>query len=325
LKAIICPAFGSPALLRFMDVPEPAMGSEEVLVRIAAAGVNYPDLLSVEGTYPIPSKPPFIPGIEGAGVVEACGSSVRRLTVGDRICWQNNKVKGSFAERLALPEIGLAHVPDSLGLEIAACVPTVFGTAKFALVHRAELQKGETLVVHGATGGTGLAAVQLGKRLGATVIATGRTAEKLTAVSKFGADHVLVTGTTLHDDIRELTGGKGADVVFDPVGGALFDTSIRSLAPYGRLLVIGFTSGRFGVAHSNILLIKGISVIGVNYGHFLESEPVQARDSLEATLREISAGNLCACPEEVLHLADCGKALEKINHGQVTGKIALRP
>ena len=265
MKAWVCPAFGDPSVLRIGERPATDPDANEVRIRLAAAGVNFPDLLSIAGTYPIRSDPPFVPGVEGAGTVIACGPDVRRLRVGERVCWQNNERKGSFAEEAVLPETAIARVPDGVPLDIAACVPTAYGTAYFALTHRAALRPGEVLVVHGASGGVGLAAVQLGKLLGATVIATGADAAKLAIVRQLGADHVIdVSAGSVRERILELTAGSGADVYFDPVGGELFEASLRAIAPYGRVLVIGFTSGQFPVARANILLIKAVSVIGVN-------------------------------------------------------------
>jgi NADPH2:quinone reductase len=294
-----------------------------VLVRIAAAGINYPDLLSVAGTYPIPSQPPFIPGVEGAGVVAATGSDVTRLALGDPVCWQDNVVKSAFAEAIVLPEQGLARVPAGLSLTDAACIPTAFGTAAFALDHRARLQAGETVVVHGASGGVGLAAVQLALRRDARVIATGRSEAKLAPLRDLGVETVQ-TDDALRDRILALTGGKGADVVLDPVGGPLFETSLRLLAPYGRLLVIGFTSGQFGVARSNILLVKALSVIGVNYGHYLRTEPVAARKSVESLLMVASAGPTRPVVEVLEGLNAVPAALERLGDGGVFGKLAIR-
>lgn len=327
MKAMICPEYGGAEVLEFREVADPPspVGSGEVAIRIAAAGVNYPDLLSIGGTYPIPSPPPFIPGIEGAGVVTDCGPDVTRLKPGDRVCWQDNTVKGCFAERIVLPEIALAAVPESVDLVTAACVPVTYGTAHFALVHRAGLKPGDILVVHGATGGVGIAAVQLGKLLGATVIATGRSPETLEQVRAYGADHVLdLTRADFRDAFYALTGGRGADIALDPVGGAAFDQSMRILAPLGRLLVVGFTSKEFPQARANILLIKGLSVIGVNYGYFRQSEPVAARRTIETVLQYIAAGQMASPINAVYPLRDVPKALERLLTRSVIGKIAIR-
>lgn len=325
MKAVVCPVFGGPEVLRVHELDEPEFAPDEVLVRIEAAGLNFPDLLSIAGTYPIPSEPPFIAGVEGAGTIAACGAEVRRFAPGDRVCWQDNVRKGSFAEAIALPERGLARVPDDVDSVAAACLPTAWGTARFALEHRAGLLPGEVLLVHGASGGVGLAAVQLGKLMGATVIATGGSAEKLRRVRAEGADHVLATGREdLREAIFDLTGGRGANVVLDPVGGTLFDLSLKVMAPYGRLLVVGFTSGEFPVARANILLVKALSVIGVNYGHFLAHEPEAARDAIEMMLGWVAKGRLRLPVHAVYDLAQAADALGDLQDRKVVGKLALR-
>lgn len=324
MKGLVCRSFGPPSGLHLTDIGDgPMLEQDDVLVRVSAAGINYPDLLSVAGTYPIPSEPPFVPGVEGAGIVVAAGPDVTRLAVGDPVCWQNNSVKGAFADRVTLSESCLARVPEGVDLTIAACVPTAYGTAAFALDHRAELRPGETVVIHGASGGVGLAAVQIALSRGARVIATGRSATKLDRLAALGAETVLADAD-LRDKVMALTGGKGVEVVFDSVGGALFDVSIRILAPYGRLLVIGFTSGQFGIARSNILLVKALSVIGVNYGHYLQSEPAAARLKVESLLEDVATGRLRPEVEILEGLVAVPGALERLEQGKVFGKIAIR-
>jgi NADPH2:quinone reductase len=324
MKALVCPAFGGPSALEFRDVPAPVPGAGEVRIRIEAAGVNYPDILSVAGTYPVKSEPPFIPGIEGAGTVVECGPGVARIKAGDRVCWQNNRVKGTFAEEIVLPEAGLSAIPDAVPFAIAAITPTVYGTAWFALNHRGQLQPGEVLVVHGASGGTGLAAVQVGKMMGATVIATGADDAKLARVREAGADYVVNhRAEAVRDRILELTGGRGADVYFDPVGGDLFDASLRAIARYGRILVIGFTSGRFAEARTNILLIKGVSVIGANYGRYLEHERDAARAEMDRIVGWIAEGKLAPRLDRTFPLAKGAAALLDVLDRKVVGKYAL--
>lgn len=324
MKALICRSFGPPSGLKLTDTGDaPMPRQKEVLVRVVAAGINYPDLLSVAGTYPIPSQPPFVPGVEGAGVVVEVGPDVTRVAVGETVCWQNNSVKGAFAERITLPESCLARAPLGVDAPIAACVPTAYCTAAFALDHRAGLRPGETIVIHGASGGVGLAAAQIALSRGARVIATGRSAAKLDRLAALGAETVLADAD-VRDKVMAMTCGKGVDVVFDPVGGALFDASIRMLAPYGRLLVIGFTSGEFGVARSNILLVKALSVIGVNYGHYLRSEPEAARKAVESLLEDVAAGRLRPEVEVLEGLETVPGALERLEQGRVFGKIAIR-
>lgn len=324
MEALFCRSYGPPSALELVSVDAPFMPTgDDVLVKVHAAGLNYPDLLAIAGTYPIPSQPPFVPGIEGAGVVVAAGPDAKWIGVGDSVCWQNNSRKGAFAEQVVLPETCLAKVPDGLDMAVAACVPTVYGTAGFALDHRAALQPDETLLIHGASGGVGLAAAQIALARGVRVIASGRSAAKRDRLAALGIETVPAD-ETLRDRVLAMTKGAGVNVVLDPVGGALFDASIRVLAPYGRLLVIGFTSGDFGVARSNIMLVKALSVIGVNYGHYLATEPDAARRQVEARLHDVANG--CLVPEVEVRdgLSAIPEALKQLKQGSVFGKIAVR-
>lgn len=324
MRALVCPRFGDPSVVTLQEWPETAPGRGEVRVLIHAAGVNYPDVLSIAGTYPVKSEPPFVPGIEGAGEVLDCGPEVDGVRPGDRVCWQDNTVKGGFAEQVTLPAIRLSKLPDELDYVRAASVPTVYGTALFALDHRAQLRPGEVLVVHGASGGVGLAAVQVGKMMGATVIGTGGDDEKLKVVRENGADHVINYRTeSIRDRVLELTDGRGADVYVDPVGGDLFDASMRAIARYGRILVIGFTSGRFAVARTNILLVKGASVIGASYGRYLDHEPEQARAAMGKLLGWIVEGRLRPHVHETFPLSRGVEALQGVVDRRVVGKYVL--
>ena len=324
MKAWVCKAYGPPSTLALGAWETTKPGPNEVRIKVHHAAVNFPDLLSIAGTYPIKSTPPFVPGVEGAGEVIECGTNVSRLKIGDRVCWQDNAVKGSFAGEVTLPWAGIARIPASLPSDVAACVPTVFGTAHFALTHRAGLKEGEVVVVHGASGGVGLAAVQLGKLMGATVIATGSDEAKLAVVRKLGADHVINVRTEpVRERVLALTEGRGADIYVDPVGGELFDQSLRAIAPYGRVLVIGFTSGHFPVARANILLIKAASVIGANYGHFLATEKEAARDQIESMLGWIVDGRFTPHIHACFPFEHCVEALEALAARKVVGKCVI--
>lgn len=324
MRALVCPHFGDPSVVTLQEWPEKAPEMGEVRILVHAAGVNYPDVLSIQGTYPVKSEPPFVPGIEGAGEVLECGQEVDRVRPGDRVCWQDNTVKGGFAEQVTLPATRLSKIPDELDYAWAASVPTVYGTAYFALDHRGQLKPGEVLVVHGASGGVGLAAVQVGKMMGAVVIGTGGDDEKLRIVRENGADHVINYRTEqVRDRVLELTGGRGADVYCDPVGGDLFDASMRAIARYGRILIIGFTSGRFAVARTNILLVKGASVIGASYGRYLDLEPEEARAAMDKLLRWIVEGRLKPRVHETFPLSRGVEALQGVVERKVIGKYVL--
>lgn len=324
MRAFVCQQYGQPSQLQLKQVNLPEPGADEVRVQIVAAGVNYPDLLSIAGEYPIPSKPPFIPGVEGAGVVIACGPDVTHVRVGDRVCCQNNVVKGSFAEEIVLPEAGLAIVPSGINLQQAACIPTTYGTAHFALTHRAALQAGETVLIHGASGGVGSAAVQLAKAMGAFVIATTSSNAKAASLRQLGADEVINTQTpNLRDAILQASPQHGVDIALDPVGGELFDVSVRVLRPYGRLLTVGYTSGVFPSVKANILLVKAISVIGVNYGHYLHNQPHNARDAITNVLAKIKTGHIQPRIDASFTFEQVPAALEHLTSRQVVGKIVI--
>jgi NADPH:quinone reductase and related Zn-dependent oxidoreductases len=324
LEAAVCTGVGGLDSVEFLSVPRPEAGPGRALVEVFAAGVNFPDLLCAEGKYPIRSEPPFILGIEGAGRVVATAGEANGLSVGDLVCWQDNVAKASFAEFALVPTESAVRVPAGFDMIAAAAVPTVYGTSYFALGHRAGLRAGETLLVHGASGGTGTAAVQIGKHLGARVIATGTSTAKLEVVREMGADAVIdLTAGDFREQVADLTGGKGVDVVFDPVGGALFEPSIRALRPQGRMLVIGFTSGAFPTVPANILLVKAASVIGVNYGHFLSSEPGAARRALETVLQWMDEGAFRPRINRVFALQDAALALGQVADRGVVGKNVI--
>ena len=233
--------------------PDPVAGRGQVLVRVAAASVNYPDLLMCQGRYQYRPDPPFVPGMNLAGTVAALGADVTGFAVGDRVA--GSVRTGAFAELAAVDAGQLRAVPAALSLAVAAAYPSAYLTAYVALVRRANLQAGETLLVHGAAGGVGLATVDLGRILGARVIATSASADKRAALAAYGADHVLDVSGDFAAEVKALTEGRGADVVFDPVGGDVFDQSARCTAFDGRLLIIGFTGGRFATLATNYALI----------------------------------------------------------------------
>ncbi|RMF09160.1 MAG: NADPH:quinone oxidoreductase family protein, partial [Alphaproteobacteria bacterium] len=271
MKAVLCKAPTGIDDLVVEDVPSPRPGKGEVLIAVQAAGVNFPDMLIVQGKYQFKPDPPFSPGGELAGEVIALGEGVTDFAVGDRVAAMT--VWGAFAEQVVVPARNLVRIPDAMDYETAAALFLTYGTAYHALRQRGNLAPGETLLVLGAAGGVGLAAVQLGKVLGARVIAAAGAPEKLEVAREAGADHLVdYTTESLRDQVRALTGGKGADVIFDPVGGDAFQQSMSAINWNGRLLVVGFASGEIPKLAVNRVLLKGCAVVGVFWGAFTEKE-----------------------------------------------------
>ena len=267
MRAVVCDRLGDPSVLQVKEVPAPEPGPREVVVRVGAAGVNFPDILSVAGTYQHKQEVPFIPGIEGAGTVHAVGSDVRGWKPGDKVIFGVRP--GAFAEyaKVTKPD-AMMRLPEGWSEVEGAGYRVAAHTAYHSLVHRAGIRKGDVVLVHGASGGVGLAAVQLARHLGARVIATGGDDARLAVVKKHsGADEIVNYRTTdFVAAVKDLTGGKGADVIYDPVGGEVLEKSMRAAAYGARLLIVGFTSGGPSKIMSNHVLIKGLTILGVRAG-----------------------------------------------------------
>jgi NADPH:quinone reductase len=301
------------------EVPPPAAG--EVAVAVRAAALNFPDLLMTRGGYQHKPELPFVVGMEGAGEVAAVGDGVSGYSVGDRVCFSGKE--GAIAERIVLPAQLLRPVPAGFDWAQAAAFQVGAVTAWVSLVVRGGLRPGETLLVHGATGGMGAAAVQLGRHLGATVIATGSAGPKLEAVRALGADHVIAVGNGFRERVKELTGGKGADVVFDPVGGDVFDESVRCIGWDGRLLVVGFTSGRIPTVAANLALIKSFSVIGVRAGEHVRRNPAEGRAIVAEVVRLAEQGVFRPLIGARFPLARALEAMRALQSREVPGKIVV--
>lgn len=321
MKALVCKHPGEPESLSFEDWPAPTPRDGEVLVALHAAGLNYPDILQVAGTYQIGSSLPCVFGAEGAGEVLACGAGVEQFRPGDRVLVL---AMGCWAEQVCVPAAALVRLAEGIDMVSAAAFPVAYNTAWHALLHRGNLRAGETLLVHGASGGVGLAAVQIGKYLGARVIATGSCDDKLERIRRLGADQVINCRTqALREVLYELTGGAGVDVVFDPVGGAQMDATLKSLAPFGRLLVIGFTSGQIAQLPSNLLLLREAVAIGVNIGQWTRRNPAASRQNLVDIQTRIAAGELAPYVARTFDLVDGAAALRSILNREVVGKYVL--
>jgi NADPH2:quinone reductase len=268
-KAMICRELGPPEVLRLENFESKPLAAGQVRVAVRAAGLNYPDVLMVAGDYQHKPPLPFIPGLEAAGEVAEVAADVSGVAVGDRVII---KSRGVLTEEIVVAPSQLAPMPKNFDYAQGATFLAAHGTAYYGLVDRARIKPGETLLVHGAAGGVGLAAVELGKVYGANVIAVASTEEKLAIARQRGADHTLLAGQPFRDKVKELTGGKGADVVFDPVGGPVFEESVRCINWGARLIIVGFLAG-VGLARTNLVLIKNASVHGIRAGESVRRDP----------------------------------------------------
>ena len=302
-------------------LPEPGPG--EVRLKVEAASVNFPDILICQGKYQLRLEPPFTPGMDMAGTVDAVGEAVDGLQVGDAVA--GGARFGGFAEYALAPAAGLQPKPDRMSFSQAAAYPAAYLTAYVALVRRANLQAGETLLVHGATGGVGLAAVDVGKLLGAHVIATSANDQKLDKVVAYGADHGLNVAQGFKERVKALTSGRGADVIFDPVGGDVFDESVRCIAFDGRLCVIGFTSGRIADLPTNLALIKGFSLVGVRAGEYGRKFPARGRENIDQIWAWARNGKTRPQVHAEYPLSETREALAALQNRKVVGKVVVRP
>ena len=309
------------AVLRMDEVELPPPGKGEMRLRLKACSVNFPDILMVQGKYQFKPALPFAPGMEGAGLVAAVGEGVTKFKPGDRVV--AGLRTGGFAEEANAAEAACRAIPGTMDFAEAAAYPAAYLTAYVALVCRGRLQKGETLLVHGASGGVGLAAVEMGKLLGATVIATSASDEKLKVVKSRGADHVLNVTKGFREHVKELTGGRGADVIYDPVGGDVFDESVRCIAWNGRLLIIGFTSGRIPSVSVNMPLIKGFSVVGVRAGEYGRRDPEAGRANIEAIDRLAAEGKIKPHICARFPLERAVDAMRMLQNREVVGKVVI--
>jgi NADPH2:quinone reductase len=322
MRAVVCKEHGPPESLVLEHLPSPAMDKDQVRVRIEACGVNFPDTLIIENKYQFKPALPFSPGGEAAGVIVEVGSSVEDWKIGDRVIvmcgW------GGFVEEMVLDPSRLMRTPEGMDSVTAAGFTMTYGTSHHALKDRADLRPGETLLVLGAAGGVGLAAVEIGKAMGARVLAAASSDEKLEVCRRYGADACINTTTeNLKDRVRELTGGAGADVIYDPVGGDLFDAAFRTIAWEGRYLVVGFAAGRIPQLPMNLVLLKGCQVVGVFWGSFTAREPERNRRNLAELAEWCARGTLKPLVSATYPFEEAGKALRSMLDRKVTGKVVL--
>jgi NADPH2:quinone reductase len=310
------------ATAKIEDVTLPDLGEHEIRVRIRAAAVNFPDILMIQGKYQHRPELPFVVGGERAGDVIAVGPGVTKFAIGDRVV--GGALSGGFAEEAQGPESSYRPIPGDADYATVASFTTAYNTAYVSLVSRGELQKGETLLVHGAAGGVGLAAVDLGRLLGATVIATASSEEKRAFLKDYGADHVLPS-SGFREAVKELTGGRGADVIYDPVGGDVFDESVRCIAFGGRILIVGFTSGRIPSVSVNMPLIKGFSVVGVRAGEYGRKYPEKGRENIAAIDQLLAEGKIRPHIHARFPLDSTVEAMQMLTARKVIGKVVIEP
>ncbi|MCH7829513.1 MAG: NADPH:quinone oxidoreductase family protein [Proteobacteria bacterium] len=323
MRALVCNAYGPPESLLIEERDDPVVGSAQVLIDVAAAGINFPDILSIAGTYQVKSPTPFVPGNEAAGVVTAVGADVSRYGIGDKVVITTRG--GAFAEKCVADEMMTMPLPESLNFEQGAGFAVTYGTSYHALKQSAQLQPGETVLVLGAAGGVGITAVEIAKCMGARVIAAASTAEKLEFAVAAGADETInYSALPLKETVKELTDGKGADVVYDPVGGDLADQAFRATAWHGRYLVIGFASGEIPKFAANIALLKEASIIGVWWGTWAAKNPQLQIQNVQELSRLIAAGKLTPRVTESYALDEFADAFRAITERRARGKVILR-
>ncbi|MGB3811054.1 MAG: NADPH:quinone oxidoreductase family protein [Parvibaculum sp.] len=309
------------SVLRMDEVTLPPPRAGEVCLRLKACSINFPDILMVQGKYQFKPELPFAPGMEGAGIVSQVGEGVTKLKAGDEVV-AGLRI-GGFAEEVNIAAENCRPMPKGMDFIKAAAYPAAYLTAYVALIIRGNLKAGETLLVHGSTGGVGMAAVDIGKLWGAKVIATSASDEKLKVVKARGADHVINVTRGFREEVKELTGGKGADVIYDPVGGDVFDESVRCIAWNGRLLIIGFTSGRIPSVSVNMPLIKGFSVVGVRAGEYGRRDPEAGRANIEAIDRLAAEGKIDPYVCATFPLDHAVEAMRMLQNRQAIGKVVI--
>ncbi|MBX3263782.1 MAG: NADPH:quinone oxidoreductase family protein [Labilithrix sp.] len=324
MRAVRCHELEGPSGLRVDEVADPEPGAGEVLVDVKAAGLNFPDVLLSYGKYQFKPATPFTLGGEAAGVVSAVGEGVTSVRAGDRVAtWM---VHGAFAEKIVVPELATVKLPDAVGFETGAATLLTYATTYHALVDRAALRSGETLLVLGAAGGVGTAATELGHLLGARVIAAASTDDKVAFCKEHGADEGIVYGREdLKERAKALTGGAGADVVYDPVGGALSEAALRSIAWEGRFLVVGFAAGDIPKIPLNLVLLKGCQIVGVFWGSFAARDPARNRANGVKLFDWVAEGKLRPHVDAVLPFSETGAALARMERREVKGKLVLVP
>ena len=324
MKAIVCKTWGLPDTLVVEDLPDLQATAGQVVIKVEAAGVNFPDVLIIQNKYQFKPELPFTPGSELAGIVTAVGEGVSHLKAGDKVIAFAGQ--GAFAQEIAVPAASVMPMPPGMDFDTAAAVTLTYGTSHHAVVDRAQLKAGETMLVLGAAGGVGLAAIEIGKALGARVIAAASSDEKLEVCKQHGADATInYSKEDLREAVQAATGGKGPDVIYDPVGGIYAEPAFRSIAWRGRYLVVGFANGDIPKLPLNLALLKGASLVGVFWGEFAKREPKSNLAAMRELMTWLAEGKIKPRISGRYKLADTPRALEDMAARKVTGKIVIRP
>ena len=324
MKALLCREFGPEENLTVEDIDAPALQPGHVRIAVKAGGLNFPDLLCVRGQYQFKPPLPFVPGTEGAGEITELGEGAKGVAVGDRVLF--NTPVGAFAEEVVVPTVTVTKIPDAMSFEAAAGLTIVYGTSYHALKQRADLQPGQTLLVLGAAGGVGLATVELGKAMGARVIAAASSDEKLAVCREHGADETINYSTeNLKDRIKELTGKQGVDVIYDPVGGEYAEQAFRGIAWDGKHLVIGFAAGDIPKLPLNLPLLKGANVVGVFWGAWAMREPDGHTRNMADLFALFEAGKIKPHIAGTYALEDFLDAFNTLSGRKAIGKVVLKP
>ena len=322
MRAVLCRELGGPEKLVVEDIPSPPMRDGAVRVAIHAAGLNFADILLIAGQYQTKPPLPYTPGSEAAGVVTEVGAGVRHVKPGDRV--MAILEGGGYAEEAVTDAARVLPIPAGMDFAAAAGFPIAYGTSHGALEWRARLKPGEWLLVTGAAGGVGLTAVEIGKAMGARVIAAAGGPEKLKVAQDHGAEHLIdYSKEDIRERVKAITAGKGADVIYDPVGGDVFEACMRSIAWEGRIIVIGFAAGKIPQVPANVVLVKNIDVIGFFWGSYLPRKPEMVGQSMKQLLRWFEEGKLKPHVSDRYDLKDAAKALEMLKQRKSTGKVVL--
>jgi NADPH2:quinone reductase len=323
MKAILCHSYGPPSNLKFEEIEDPIPGDDEILINVHACGINFPDTLIIQGLYQFNPKFPFSPSGDIAGIVEAVGANVGHFKRGDEVIAMTTY--GGMAEKTIAKAAVTFTKPPGMPMVNAASFMIAYGTSYHALVDRGQIREGETLLVLGASGGVGLSAVEIGKHLGATVIAAASTADKLALCKDYGADHLInYTEEDLKSRVKELTNGKGVDVIYDPVGGDFTEKALRAIAWGGRHLVIGFAAGDIPKLPLNLPLLKGCSVVGVFWGSFAQKSPKKNMANTMELIKLFSTGVLKPHIHKIYSLEEGPQALEDMMNRKIKGKAVVQ-